>query len=186
MPILAVVSLVFVGLLAFVATRPSQFRILRKRTMKVDASAVFALINDLHQWERWSPWDKLDPNLARTYSGSASGVGAKYHWAGAKNVGEGTMEILESTPDQRVLIDLHFIRPFEARNKTTFTIEREGEAVSVSWIMEGTNNFMAKAFGLFMNMDKMVGADFEKGLAAIESTLAGEAPSKQGAVAAAA
>jgi hypothetical protein len=186
MPILAAVSFVFVGFFSFVATRPAQFRILRKRAMKVDPSAVFAMINDFHQWERWSPWDKIDPNLARNYSGNASGVGAKYHWAGAKNVGEGTMEILESTPDERVLIDLHFIRPFEARNKTTFTIERGADAVTLSWIMDGENGFMSKLFGLFMNMDKMVGADFEKGLAAMEAAIVSESSSKQGAASAAA
>lgn len=186
MPILAALSFVLVGFLAYVASRPAQFKIHRKRSMKADASAVFALINDFRHWERWSPWDKIDPDMTREYTGAQSGVGAKYHWVGNKNVGEGQMEILDVTDGQRVVIDLNFIKPFAAHNKTTFTVERDGDgAVSVTWLMEGNNNFMAKAFNVFMNMDKMVGADFEKGLAAIESSLANAAAKQEPASAAA-
>ncbi len=168
MPFIAVLSFAFVGFLAYVATRPSQFSIERKRSMKLDPEAVFALVNDFRRWERWSPWENLDPSQQRNYSGADAGVGAKYHWLGNKKVGEGRMEITESSPE-RIVIDLHFIKPFEAHNTTVVSIAREAEGVTVTWRMEGSNGFMSKAFGVFVDMDKMVGADFEKGLASIES-----------------
>lgn len=168
MPILAGASFVFVLLLAYVASRPAYFRIARKRAMKASPDAVFALIQDLRAWGQWSPWDKLDPNMTRTFEGAESGVGAKYHWVGNKQVGEGRMAVLEVAKDEKVVVDLQFIKPFPAHNKTTFTIAREGDGVVVTWLMEGNNNFMAKAFNVFVNMDKLVGADFERGLESLE------------------
>lgn len=156
------------GLFAlYVSTRPAAFRIARSLTIPASPATLHPLIRDLKRWEAWSPWDKIDPNLQRTYEGAAEGVGATYRWLGNKNVGEGRMTITEVEPDARVTLDLEFLKPFPAKNVTTFTLTPAGEGTEVTWTMEGNNNFVAKAFGVFMNMDKMVGKDFEKGLASL-------------------
>ena len=167
---LALIVIVFA---IVVATRPADFRITRTATIAAPPAAVFAQVNDFHKWEAWSPWAKLDPTMKTTYDGPAEGSGTGYAWAGNSEVGEGRMTITESHPNDLVRIKLEFRKPIAATNTTEFTFKPEGNQTAVNWTMTGTNNFMGKAFDLVMNMDKMVGADFEKGLAQMKSLLEG-------------
>jgi hypothetical protein len=172
--ILIVLAILILALAAFIATRPADFSIERSAKSTAPPSALFAQVNDFHNWANWSPWAKLDPTMKLTYEGPTSGVGAKYHWVGNKEVGEGRMTIVESVPNERVRINLEFIKPFATTNDTVFTFKPDGGGTNVNWAMSGRNNFMAKAFHTFVNVDKMVGADFEKGLAQMKA--AAEAP----------
>lgn len=166
--LIAVVLLVIVFVIV-IATRPADFRIVRSTTIAAPASVVFPHVNDLHKWDAWSPWAKRDPAMKQTHEGSAAGVGAIYFWTGNKEVGEGRMTILESRADELIRLKLEFIKPFAAVNTTEFTFKSEANQTTVTWDMTGKNNFMSKAVCLFMNMDKMVGGDFEKGLASLKS-----------------
>jgi hypothetical protein len=159
---LAVVLVAFCG---FIATRPSTFVVQRTATLKAPPDIAFAVVNDFHRWAEWSPWDKLDPQQKTTFEGAASGTGAKYGWSGNDQVGEGRMTIEESKPNELVRIKLEFIRPFASTNTTSFLFAPAPEGVSVTWKMEGNNDFMGKAFSVFMDMDAMLGKDFDKGLA---------------------
>jgi hypothetical protein len=168
------VAVLFALLLIIIATRPNSFRIERSAVIGAAPNAVFPLINDFHEWVKWSPWEGIDPNLQRTYEGAASGPGAKYHWVGNKQVGEGRMTILESKPGEFVTIKLEFLKPFAATNQANFKFTPSGAGTQVTWSMEGKNNFMMKGFSLLMNMDKMVGKDFEKGLANLNAAVQGK------------
>ena len=167
--ILIAVVLLIIVFVIIVATRPADFRVTRSATIAAPAAVLFAQVNDLHKWDAWSPWAKLDPAMKQTHEGSPAGVGAIYSWAGNKEVGEGRMTILESRADELIRIKLEFIKPFAAVNTTEFNFKPEGGQTTVTWDMTGKNNFMGKAFSLFMNMDKMIGGDFEKGLAGLKS-----------------
>lgn len=167
--ILAIVAIAILALLAYIATRPPGMQIQRKGAMAAPAAVVFAQVNDFHNWVPWSPWENRDPDLQRTYSGPTAGIGAGYAWVGNKSVGEGRMTIVESKPSEFIRIKLEFLKPFAATNETVFTFTPEGGGTLVTWTMTGKNNFMAKAMHLFMNMDKMVGGDFEKGLASMKA-----------------
>src|SRR6516225_1182766 len=147
-----------------IATRASTFRV--ERTTRIDAplDVVFALVNDLHAWDRWSPWAHLDPSMKLTYGGPPSGTGATYHWVGNDKVGEGDMRITESKPPQDLVIRLEFIKPMANVNRTEFTFKPDGSGTKVDWVMTGPLNFMGKGMDLFVGMDKMIGPDFEKGL----------------------
>jgi uncharacterized protein YndB with AHSA1/START domain len=167
---------ILLGLAAIVAVvlllitrRPGNFRIERAETVAAPPAAVMELIEDFHQWKRWSPWDKLDPTQTITIGGAPRGTGATYHWVGKKN-GEGRMEIIDHHPNQHVGIQLDFIKPFASHNRCDFTLRpvAGGSDTEVTWTMTGTNNFMAKAFDLFVNMDCMVGRDFARGLAQLK------------------
>ena len=169
-------ALVLVALAAlFIVTRPSEFVIHRARTLAAPPEVVYAYVNDFHKWAEWSPWDKLDPGMKREYSGAAAGVGASYHWIGNDKVGEGSMTITESEPPDKVTIELEFLKPYPAKNTVEFYIDKGGLGTEVEWAMLGHKNFMAKAVGLFMNMDKLVGGDFEKGLADLDAVTAAAA-----------
>ena len=161
---LALAAIVVV-LVAVVAMQPSEFRIVRSAAVSAPAAAVFAQVNDFHNWHAWDPWGKLDPASKNTFAGAAAGEGAIFTWAGNNKVGEGTMTLMESRPSERIRIKLEFRRPFKATNTAEFTFRPEGNQTVVEWSMSGRKDFMAKAFGLVMNMDKMVGGEFEKGLA---------------------
>ncbi len=163
---LAVLVVVFI---IVVATRPDSFRVTRTATIPAPAAIVFAQVNDLHKWEAWNPWGKLDPACKMTYEGPPTGTGAGYTWAGNKKVGEGRMTITESRPHELIRFNLEFLKPFKATNTADFTFKTEGDQTTVSWSMAGKRNFMFKAVGLFMDCDKMVGNDFEKGLADLKS-----------------
>jgi hypothetical protein len=168
---LAVLIVIFVGI---VFTRPDTFHVERSATMPAPPAAIYPLINDFHRWSEWSPWDKLDPAMKKDYEGT-SGVGAKYHWVGNDKVGEGRMTITDTQPSDKVVIQLEFMKPFEATNVTTFTLLPSAVGTQVRWAMDGPQNFMAKAFSLFMNMDQMIGKDFESGLSALSALSATEA-----------
>jgi hypothetical protein len=165
---LAAIVVVF---LVVVAMQPTDFRITRSAVMSAPPAAVFAQVNNFHNWEAWSPWAKLDPDMKLTIAGSPAGTGATYHWVGNSKAGEGRMTLLESRPNKLIQIKLEFIKPFVATNTTEFTFKNEAGQTVVIWSMFGKNSFMLKAFGLMMNMDKMVGRDFEKGLASMKSVV---------------
>lgn len=163
---LALVIIIFV---VVVALQPSTYRVERSATMNAPAPVVFAQVNDFHKWNAWSPWAKLDPAMKQTFEGAPAGTGAVCKWAGNSEVGEGQMTITESRPSDLIKIKLDFLKPFAATSDTVFTFKPEGNQTRVTWTMDGQNNFIAKAFHLFMNIDKMVGGDFEKGLAQMKS-----------------
>jgi hypothetical protein len=173
--ILIAIVLVIAASIAFVATRPADFCITRSATMSAPPSTAFAQVNDFHHWDAWSPWAKLDSTMKQTYEGTPSGAGAIYSWNGNNKVGEGRMTILESRPSDFIRINLEFMRPFKATNTADFTFKPEDTKTLVTWSMSGKSNFMLKAMKLFMNMDKMVGGDFEKGLAAMKAVVEGAA-----------
>ena len=162
--ILIALVVVIVALAVVVAFQPAEFRVARSATMSAPAPAVFAQVNDLRKWETWNPWQKKDPAMKLTFSGPPAGPGASYSWAGNNEVGEGRLTITESHPSDLVRIKLEFMKPFAATNTAEFTFKPEGERTNVTWAMQGNNNFFAKALHLVMNMDKMVGGEFEKGL----------------------
>jgi uncharacterized protein YndB with AHSA1/START domain len=146
----------------------------RRAVVPAAPERVFALLDDFRQWERWSPWEELDPNMAHAYSGPARGVGAVHEWKGNKKAGEGRMQIVDTDPPHRLDIDLTFVKPFKSRNTTRFTLAENGPgATDVTWSMDSPMSFMLRIAGVFMNMDKRIGGDFEKGLAKL-SSLAGE------------
>ena len=165
---LAAVAAIF---LVVVSMQPSEFRVTRTATIAAPAAAVFAQVNDFHHWEAWSPWAKLDPAMKQSYEGAPSGTGAIYAWAGNNQVGEGRMTIMESRPSDLIRVKLEFLKPFAATNTAEFTFIPEGDQTTVTWSMAGKNNFIAKAVHLFMDMDTMVGGQFEKGLARMKSAV---------------
>ncbi len=157
------------GLLAVIATRPANFRVSRSATIAAPPAAVFAHVNDFRRWEAWSPWAKMDPNSRAEFAGPESGVGAEFSWAGNNQVGEGRQRIVESRPPELVRIRIDFIKPFTASNDVELTFVPEGDGTRVTWTMSGVNNFMGKAVSLVMDCDKMVGPQFEQGLANLKS-----------------
>lgn len=168
--ILLVVAAVIVVFVIVVATRPATFEVKRTAQINAPAEVVFAQVNDFKAWSAWSPWEQLDPTMKRTFNDVPAGVGAAYHWASDKDdVGEGNMKITVARPAEHLDIDLDFLEPFEAHNRIDFDFVKATEGTSVTWKMSGNNNFMAKVMGLFMDMDKMVGPDFEKGLASLKT-----------------
>lgn len=169
--ILIGVAAVLVLFVIIVAMQPAQYRVSRTATIPATPSAVFEHVNDLHKWDAWSPWAKLDPAMKTTFEGPQSGPGASYAWVGNSKVGEGKMSIMDAKANELVRLKLQFMKPFASVATTEFTFKPEGEQTSVTWTMSGDKNFMSKAFCLFMNMDKMIGGDFEKGLAGLKSAV---------------
>ncbi|HEX2568830.1 MAG TPA: SRPBCC family protein [Polyangia bacterium] len=178
------VAVLVVGLVVLVATRPSTFTVERSASINAPADVVYAQVADFHGWAAWSPWEKLDPALKRTYEGAPSGQGAIYRWVGNDKVGEGRMTIVGAKPGEQVEIKLEFIKPFEATSQTLFTFKPTGDATQVTWTMNGNNNFMAKLVTLFVNFDASVGGDFERGLAALKTVAEDEAKKRAAAAAA--
>ena len=167
--ILIAVAVIIVVLAVIVALQPSEFRVARSATISAPAPAVFAQVNDFHKWEAWNPWGKIDPAMKQSYEGAPAGTGAIYTWAGNNEVGEGRMTIIENRPSELIRVKLEFFKPFAATNTAEFTFKPEANQTVVTWSMFGENNFMAKAIHLFINMDKMIGGQFEKGLASMKS-----------------
>ena len=164
--ILAVVLAIAVAIvLVLAATKPDRFSVQRATTVKALPETIFPLISDFHQWGSWSPYEHKDPAMKRSYSGAASGKGAVYAWDGNKNVGSGRMEILDASAPSKVVIKLDFFTPFEGHNIAEFTMLPQGDATSLTWLMHGPARFMSKLMQVFMNIDNMVGKDFEVGLA---------------------
>lgn len=166
--IVIVVLLSIAGVLVFAATRPDTFHVERSVSIAASPEKVLGLVNDFHHWSAWSPWEKLDPAMTRTFGGPTSGVGAVYEWSGNSEVGSGRMEILtvESTG---TTIDLQFKSPMESRNKATFATTPAGSATQVKWQMDGPMPFISKVMCLFVSMDSLIGKDFEKGLANLKA-----------------
>lgn len=166
--ILAILIVIIVALLGYAATKPSTISYTRSTRIDAPPEKITPLISDFTKWGAWSPWEKKDPELKRTYSGNASGVGAVYAWEGNRNVGSGRMEILESTP-RHVRIRLDFITPFKANNIAEFTLTPQGNTTDVHWVMTGPNLFIGKVMSIFLDFDKLIGKDFESGLAAMKA-----------------
>ncbi len=163
---LAVIVVIFV---IVAALQPADYRVTRSASVAAPSGVVFAQVNDLHKWESWSPWEKLDPAMKRVHEGAPAGTGAVYAWAGNSKVGEGRMTITESRPNELIRMKLEFIKPFASTCTTEFALKPESDQTAVTWIMTGKKDFISKAMCLFMSMDKMIGGDFEKGLANLKS-----------------
>jgi len=162
---LAVIVAVILGL---ALTQPDSYTVTRTATIKAPPEKIIGYLNDFHQWQAWSPWEKLDPNMKRNFEGAPSGQGAVYGWTGNDEVGEGRMEITENTVPSKVAIKLDFIKPFQSSNVTTFTLQPQGDGTLVTWTMSGPSEFITKLMGVFVSMDKMIGKDFEKGLSQLK------------------
>lgn len=167
--IIVTMILLVVTLLIYAATKPNTFRLQRSTTINAPADKVFSFINDFHHWPLWSPWEKMDPDMKRTQSGASHGKGAVYEWNGNKNVGTGRMEVLNSIPASKILIKLDFFKPFEAHNTAEFTLSPGVGSTQVTWAMYGPQPFMMKAMGLFCSPERMVGPQFETGLANLKA-----------------
>jgi len=167
--IVIVVVVAIAAILVYATTLPDDFRVQRTTSIKAPPEKIFPLINDLHRWGSWSPWEKMDPEMKRTYSGAAAGKGAAYAWQGNRKVGEGRMEIVDASPPSKIAIKLDFIKPFEGHNTAEFTLEPKGDSTNVTWTMYGPSVYMAKVMGVFVSMDKMIGKEFETGLANLKS-----------------
>jgi uncharacterized protein YndB with AHSA1/START domain len=170
------VSVIAVFLIV-VALQPGEYRIERSAAMTAPAADVFAQVNDFHKWEAWSPWAKLDPAAKNSFDGPASGVGAGFAWDGNDKVGVGRMTITESKPAERIAIKLEFIKPFPDVALTEFTFKGDAKQTTLTWTMSGHKHYLSKMMCMFMNMDSMVGGEFEKGLASIKGVV--EAPAKK-------
>jgi hypothetical protein len=164
------------GLIAIIAVlcvvismRPDDFKVSRSATMNASPAAVFEQVNDFHKWEAWSPWVKIDPNAKTTYEGSTAGNDAKFGWSGNSEVGEGSMTIVESRPNDLVRIRLDFVKPMAGTSDVQFNIQQQGDQTLVTWSMSGKNNFMGKAISLVMDCEKMVGDQYDKGLANLKA-----------------
>ena len=164
MTILLVIVAIIAIIVLLASRQPDSFRVARTATVQAPPERVFALINDFQNWLKWSPWEKLDPAMKKDFGGPPSGVGSTYGWSGNSKAGEGRMEIVESEPPSRVKLDLNFIRPFKSSNTTQFDLAPSGTGTNVNWTMNGSANLMTKIWMLFVNMDKMVGRDFDEGL----------------------
>lgn len=167
--VLVVIVLVVAGVLVAAALRPNDFAVQRSAAILAAPDRIYPLLADFRQWPAWSPWEKLDPDMKRTLSGAPMGGGAVYAWEGSSKVGTGRMEIKDVAPPSKVVIQLDFIRPFEGHNITEFTLVPRGAATELQWTMRGPATFMMKLMGLFTDMDKMIGKDFETGLANLKA-----------------
>lgn len=159
------VALLLVVILGLATTKPETFTVERSTLIKAPPEKIYPLINDFHSWGAWSPWEKLDPAMKRTYGGPTSGQGATYSWDGNSDAGAGRMEITETTAPTNLALKLDFTKPMEANNRLEFSMVPEGDATRVRWVMTGPNNFLSKVMTVFVSMDGLIGKDFETGLA---------------------
>ena len=167
--VILIISVALIALiLIYAATRPDDFHVERSINIKAAPEKIFGLINDLHRWNEWTPYNK-DQAMRKTYSGSASGKGAAYSWEGNKDVGKGEIAITESIPFSRIVFDLHMIEPFEGHNVAAFSLNAAGDSTRVTWSLDDKQKLMVKVMGIFMNMDRMIGKDFEAGLANLKT-----------------
>lgn len=164
-----IIALAIGAFLVFANSRPNTFSMVRSATFNASPDKVFAQINDFRNWAHWSPWDKMDPSMQRSYTGPATGKGAKYAWVGNKKVGVGNMEITRSVANSNILLDLNFLKPFKANNVTEFKLTPVASGTHLNWEMRGPLNLLMRLMHLFMDMDGLVGKDFEKGLAKLKT-----------------
>ena len=169
LPILLALAVIAILFIIVVTGQPDEFSIMRATKISAPPETIFPHVNDLHAWEAWSPWAKLDPHSKITFSGPENGAGAAMAWAGNNKVGEGKMTITDSQPSRTIRLRLDFQKPMQATNTAVFTFTPEGGGTGVTWAMSGKNSLVGKIFGLFMNCEKMVGCQFEKGLASLKS-----------------
>jgi len=167
--VVAVLAVFVLGVLGLAATKPDTFVVERSTTVKASPETVYALLSDFRQWQNWSPYDQLDPAMTRTYEGAPSGLGAVYSWNGNEKAGKGRMEITEAVAPSKVVIKLDFLVPFEAHNVAEFTLTPEGDAQKLTWKMSGPQPFATKIICVFMDMDALIGKDFEAGLATLKT-----------------
>ena len=163
------IAVLIAGVLIFAATKPDSFRVQRAASVKAPPEKVFALINDFKRWDAWSPWEKKDPAMKRTWGAVTSGKGARYAWEGNSDVGQGSMEIAESVPPSKITLKLDFVKPFEGHNIVEFTLEPKGDFTNVTWTIQGPMPYISKVISVFCNMDSMIGKDFEAGLASMKA-----------------
>lgn len=169
--ILLVLAIFVIVFIVIVALQPAEYSVVRTTTISAPAKAVFGEVNDFHKWEAWSPWAKMDPEAKNTFEGAPAGTGAVFAWAGNRKVGAGRMKITESNPDYLIRIKLDFLKPFPSTANVEFVFNPEDSQTAVTWTMSGRKNFISKGVCLFMNMDKMVGGDFERGLTSLKSVV---------------
>ena len=172
------VLLLLSAILAFISTREATYSVSRSTTISAPAEVVFGMVDDLHEWVKWSPWDSLDPEMTKTFSGPKSGVGASYSWSGNDAVGKGTMTIIESRPPNEVSYRLEFVEPWASTSNPGFTIEKEPDGVYVTWTITGEHRFIGKAMSLFVDLDQEIGPDFERGLDSLKARAESEAKSR--------
>jgi hypothetical protein len=166
--ILIGLAAVIAAILVIAAFQPGEFRVERSIIIGTQPAAVFPHINDLHKMQVWSPWESLDPKMIHTYSGPAEGVGSKMAWAGNSQAGEGSMEVIESKPDELVRFRLDFVKPFASQSTAEYTLRPGGAGTTVTWAMYGPKAYVSKVMCMFMSMDKMIGGKFEEGLASLK------------------
>jgi uncharacterized protein YndB with AHSA1/START domain len=159
-----IVGILLAAILGFAATKPGMFRVQRAQRIQAPPERIFELINDFHRWASWSPWEKVDPAMKKTFTGAVSGRGAVYEWAGNRKAGQGRMEITDTSPGSKVTIKLDFLKPFEGHNTAEFTLESKGSSTDVTWAMYGPQAYVAKIMSVFISMDSMIGKDFDSGL----------------------
>jgi uncharacterized protein YndB with AHSA1/START domain len=169
---LVVVALV-VAVLAFAATRPDSLHVERTVTINAPPEKIFPLISDFHTWTTWSPYEQIDPQMKRAYSGAVNGKGAVYQWHGNSEVGQGRMEITDVTHPTHVTIKLDFMKPLEGHNVAEFALVPEGGTTKITWKMDGPTPYIGKVIGVFVNMDRMIGSSFETGLANLKAIAEG-------------
>ena len=166
--VIAVILAAIIGVVIAASLQPTEFTVTRSEDISAPPEQVFPHINNLKKWDAWSPWDKLDPNMQKTYEGPDAGEGASYSWDGNDEVGAGSLTITKSDPNKRVDMHLKFVRPWEDECNVDFQLTPDGKTTEVSWTMHGENDFMGKVMCLFMDMDAMVGTSFEEGLAELK------------------
>lgn len=173
--IASIVVVAIAGVLIAASFRPSTFHVERSASINASADSLFPMVTDFHRWSAWSPYEGLDPAMKKSYSGSPNGKGAVYAWSGNSQAGEGRMEIVDVVPSSKVGIQLDFTKPLESHNLATFafTPSGAGGATTVTWMMDGANPYISKLMGMFMNMDQLIGSDFEKGLANMKTVAEG-------------
>ena len=169
--IAVVIVVLIAAVLLYAATRPDTFRVERTATMKAPPEKIYAVLSDFKQWGSWSPWEKKDPAMKRTFGATTSGKGAKYAWEGNKDVGKGSMEIVETTPPSRLVLKLDFIEPFEGHNIVEYTLTPKGDSTTVSWVIHGPMPYISKVISIFCSMDSMIGKDFDEGLANLKAVV---------------
>jgi len=167
--IAVILAIAIAAVLILAATKPTTLRVQRSVSINAPPERIFSLISDFHQWVTWSPYEQKDPAMKRTYSGAERGRGAVYAWDGDKNVGSGRMEILDVSAPSKIVIKLDFFKPFEGHNTAEFTMLPQGDGTHVTWLMHGPANFMSRLIQVFMNLDNMIGKDFEAGLANLKT-----------------